>query len=107
MVYGSIIGLWATVWMLPPAVSLMCLACCGCVSGLAFGVRHVWAGRTGMAEICTTVLSTTMLGLCVMLVLYVNLMRRLEDNFESLPWKRRSAEGSHPAAICPFTGHTP
>jgi hypothetical protein len=102
MLVAFFLGPWATFWTLPRSLSLICVLFCACVSGLSLGIRHVQADKPGVAEISTSIISTAMVVTCVLLILYVNLIRRLEDNFDSMPWKRPSGP---PSAICSFTGH--
>ena len=95
---------WANLWILPPRVAVLCLILSGSISGLSLGIRSVWATTIGMPEICITAISTIVIAACLALLLYINLLQRWENNFDSLPWKQLSHPMGKPSAFCPFTG---
>ena len=75
----------------------------GSVGGLSLGLNYVRAHYIGIPEINISVISTTMLGLCLLVVLFTTLVQRWEDNFDSMPWKNLQ-HSPKTWLICPFTG---
>jgi hypothetical protein len=103
MLIQIIISPWATLWILPPVVSLSCLLLSGSIAGLSLGLKYVRAYVIGIPEISISSCSTVILGICVLLLLYINLINRWEDNFDSLPWKKQQS-AAKAGLSCPFTG---
>ncbi len=95
-------GPLATLWTLPPVISLCCLLICGSISGLSLGLKYVRAHEIGIPEVNISVFSTSMLGVSLLLLLYMNVVRRWEDNFDTWPWKQQNSAKSK--FYCPFTG---
>ena len=75
----------------------------GSIGGLSLGLKYVRAHIIGVPEINISTFSTVMLGVCVCLMLYLNLVNRWEDNFDSLPWKQQQ-NTPREKLLCPFTG---
>ena len=103
MILQIILGPVATLWILPAKLAISCLAVTGSVGGLSLGLRYIRAHYIGVPEINISVISTSMLGACVMLALYMTLIQRWEDNFDALPW-RSLQHNAKTRLICPFTG---
>ncbi len=83
--------------------SKKCCAVTGSVGGLSLGLNYVRAHYIGIPEINISVISTTMLGMCLLVVLFTTLVQRWEDNFDSMPWKSLQ-HSAKTRLICPFTG---
>ena len=103
MILQIILGPIATLWILPSKVAASCLFVTGSVGGLSLGLRYVRAHYIGVPEIDISVFSTTMLGVCVLSLMYTTLVKRWDDNFSSLPWKSLQ-HSAKTRLICPFTG---
>ena len=91
---------------LPDLYMISLKRCCvvtGSVGGLSLGLNYVRAHYIGIPEINISVISTTMLGLCLLVVLFTTLVQRWEDNFDSMPWKSLQ-HSAKTRLICPFTG---
>ena len=99
MIMQALTGPGASLLTLPRRVSLGVCILCGVTAGpaLAFGLHP---GHIGASEIATLVISATFACTTVLLIVLTSVVSRLEDSFDSLPWKRE--EGSN--KLCPFTG---
>lgn len=104
MLFQTMFGPFATLWILPPVVSMSCLLITGSVCGLSLGLKYVRAHEIGIPEISVSVFSTSMVGVCLLLLLYMNVVSRWEDNFDTWPWKQQNPAKSN--LYCPFTGET-
>ena len=98
-----ILGPFATLWILPWRLAASCLFVTGSVGGLSLGLKYVRAHYIGIPEINISVLSTSMLGMSLLVLLFMTLVQRWEDNFDSLPWTSLQ-HNAKTRLICPFTG---
>ena len=105
MLIQVILGPFATLWILPWRLAASCLFVTGSVGGLSLGLKYVRAHYIGIPEINISVLSTSMVGMCLFVLLFMTLIQRWEDNFESLPWKSLQ-HTAKTRLICPFTGES-
>ena len=103
MLIQVIMGPFATLWILPWKLAASCLFVTGSVGGLSLGLKYVRAHYIGIPEINISVVSTSMLGMCLLVLLFMTLVQRWEDNFDSLPWTSLQ-HNAKTRLICPFTG---
>ena len=97
------LGPFATLWILPWRLAASCLFVTGSVGGLSLGLKYVRAHYIRIPEINISVVSTSMLGMCLLVLLFMTLVQRWEDNFDSLPWTSLQ-HSAKTRLICPFTG---
>lgn len=105
MLIQIILGPVATLWILPWRVAASCLFVTGSVGGLSLGLKYVRAHYIGIPEINISVVSTSMLGISLSVLVFMTLIQRWEDNFDSLPWKSLQ-HSAKTRLICPFTGES-
>ena len=103
MILQAVLGPMATLWILPWRLAASCLCVTGSVGGLSLGLKYVRAHYIGVPEINISVVSTSMLGMSLLVVLYTTMVQRWEDNFDTLPWKSLQ-QSAKTRLICPFTG---
>lgn len=99
MITQAFAGPAATLVILPRTVSMLVCGLSGILAGPTLGIG-VMAGRIGAADIATLVIAAFFACAALTLLLAANLLIRLEDNFDCLPWQRDQKENTS----CPFTG---
>lgn len=102
MIFQALVGPLATLWTLPPVLSLCCVLISGSIAGLSLGLKYVRAHEIGIPEVNMSVFSTSMVGVSLLLLFYINVINRWEDNFDAWPWKQQNSAKSK--LYCPFTG---
>lgn len=102
MIIQALAGPGATLLQLPRGVCFSVCALSGALAGALLGFGSSTAG-VGVPELLTLIFSLSFCLATAALMLASNVPTRLEDGFDTLPWKAQFRESTH----CPFTGGVP